>query len=109
PHRVALFLTRPSYGIPFFPYTTLFRSPHAVCNLRNIFSFSIDQFTDNQPHKLCFSLVEGRSVVHLVSLRRKFQVVGKQEEPPFQDRKSTRLNSSHVKISYSASCLQKTW
>src|SRR5690606_41135460 len=27
--------------------------------------------------------------------------------PPFLDRKSTRLNSSHVKISYAVSCLKK--
>src|SRR5690606_40696699 len=28
-------------------------------------------------------------------------------EAPFQDRKSTRLNSSHVKISYAVFCLKK--
>src|SRR5690606_40028013 len=28
-------------------------------------------------------------------------------EPPAQDRKSTRLNSSHVKISYAVFCLKK--
>src|SRR5690606_39547074 len=28
-------------------------------------------------------------------------------EPPGQDRKSTRLNSSHVKISYAVFCLKK--
>src|SRR5699024_12472176 len=28
--------------------------------------------------------------------------------PPLPDRKSTRLNSSHVSTSYAASCLQKT-
>src|SRR5436305_3600787 len=27
--------------------------------------------------------------------------------PPFQDRKSTRLNSSHVRISYAVFCLKK--
>src|SRR5439155_9367525 len=29
------------------------------------------------------------------------------EEPPFEDRKSTRLNSSHVAISYAVFCLKK--
>src|SRR5690606_23004090 len=30
-----------------------------------------------------------------------------QGQPPFSDRKSTRLNSSHVKISYAVFCLKK--
>src|SRR5690606_40538711 len=34
-------------------------------------------------------------------------VDGTLEGQPFQDRKSTRLNSSHVKISYAVFCLKK--
>src|SRR5436309_16099400 len=62
-----------------FPYTTLFRS-------RN------DQFLVvglNRPGKVELS--------HLLSL----------SYPSFGDRKSTRLNSSHVKISYAVFCLKK--
>src|SRR5690606_41628429 len=32
---------------------------------------------------------------------------GLRRQPPFRDRKSTRLNSSHVKISYAVFCLKK--
>ena len=38
-----------------------------------------------------------RMVVHLLLLM----------EPPFLDRKSTRLNSSHTVISYAVFCLKK--
>src|SRR5690606_39880940 len=34
-------------------------------------------------------------------------IAGRQVFPPPRDRKSTRLNSSHVKISYAVFCLKK--
>src|SRR3989442_5301923 len=61
-----------------FPYTTLFRShPVAPAELRGL-----DQ--------------------HL----RRARTAG-DSRPPAQDRKSTRLNSSHVRISYAVFCLKK--
>src|SRR5204863_2992944 len=57
-----------------FPYTTLFRSPHA------------------------------RGQLH-VRRSRGLERVGR--GGPVQDRKSTRLNSSHVEISYAVFCLKK--
>src|SRR5690606_39325935 len=39
--------------------------------------------------------------------RRQRQVLGHMPAGPGEDRKSTRLNSSHVKISYAVFCLKK--
>src|SRR5690606_41839757 len=90
---------------PLFPYTTLFRSlgPDAgeAAEL-------VDQVLD-------------RTFVHPATLRRSGPVVvllvddRPAEEPRHEgradeagvDRKSTRLNSSHVKISYAVFCLKK--
>src|SRR5207302_8772654 len=74
-----------------FPYTTLFRSCGAFAirlgfRLRNAALFSTASFL----LRLRYSHgVSARSEVHK------------------QDRKSTRLNSSHVKISYAVFCLKK--
>src|SRR3712207_8610335 len=80
-----------------FPYTTLFRS---------------------DPHRLGGIAVEGLKVV-LVSLATEPAVEvdvvdqpGRRPEdavplPAVQDRKSTRLNSSHANISYAVFCLKK--
>src|SRR5437868_8067585 len=63
-----------------FPYTTLFRSTGA----------------------------KGRSRRRLArSPERKQRLRGSVEECRFVDRKSTRLNSSHVSISYAVFCLKK--
>src|SRR5256885_12220065 len=54
-----------------------------------------------------------RSVTHLVSPRPYSDFFNghltgtKQCSPPFVDRKSTRLNSSHLVISYAVFCLKK--
>src|SRR5690554_7735133 len=72
-----------------FPYTTLFRSArgtfHLVLNLLS----QILQLTNGIAVKAVLHL-------HLQYLRKKIQ-----------DRKSTRLNSSHVRISYAVFCLKK--
>src|SRR3712207_8641617 len=67
-----------------FPYTTLFRSRHRVGEV----------------------LAEqgGRGAVRRLG-HRDLQVVGLVEGQ--QDRKSTRLNSSHANISYAVFCLKK--
>src|SRR5258705_5849197 len=69
-----------------FPYTTLFRSVHIALALEglpqrdpNLFSLQV------------FSIVVG----------------GGMSSRLFQDRKSTRLNSSHLGISYAVFCLEK--
>src|SRR5690349_24212557 len=67
-----------------FPYTTLFRSP---------------------PPKLAATRGYGAELVH-------YDLLGEDRERLAQrlaveDRKSTRLNSSHVEISYAVFCLKK--
>src|SRR5947207_3479277 len=62
-----------------FPYTTLFRS--AGCGT-------------------------GRNIVYV--LREGYEVFGADPDPQaIEDRKSTRLNSSHTVISYAVFCLKK--
>src|SRR5258708_27159861 len=68
-----------------FPYTTLFRS-------RDLSSFG--PFAVSHPLPLPCSL---RPLLPVPSTR----------VPLFQDRKSTRLNSSHQIISYAVFCLKK--
>src|SRR5256885_8870196 len=74
-----------------FPYTTLFRSRiPLLARLRflAIFSTNLDQFF----------MVDVGSLQHQVA-------AGVEERSP--DRKSTRLNSSHLVISYAVFCLKK--
>src|SRR5689334_24428267 len=71
-----------------FPYTTLFRS-HIHRALRRTLLFD--------HHAAC-------GVAHLSSQR---GIVEHPLEFLFQDRKSTRLNSSHSSISYAVFCLKK--
>src|SRR5690625_7085697 len=78
---------------PFFPYTTLFRSLSSAFNggfnfnLGGQYSHAIIQA--QQQHKVDFLKTKARF---------NYQ---------FTDRKSTRLNSSHVAISYAVFCLKK--
>src|SRR3712207_7231856 len=73
-----------------FPYTTLFRSVHDVrrCGRRR----------PRGPPRLRSVRPEGR---------RRGVAVGRRPRPTAQDRKSTRLNSSHANISYAVFCLKK--
>src|SRR2546430_4411276 len=67
-----------------FPYTTLFRSHGADCGLGGD---GIDVRFDR---------------VRASSMSRAYSA-----QPPGEDRKSTRLNSSHSQISYAVFCLKK--
>src|SRR2546427_3373206 len=69
-----------------FPYTTLFRSLEAV----------------DEDHRLPLAL---DNVVDLYALRG--ELVRGGGSGAEQDRKSTRLNSSHSQISYAVFCLKK--
>src|SRR5438874_5874157 len=70
-----------------FPYTTLFRSPLVV---------SAKSFVST-PVTVSLKVTVNWTLAELVGL------------PPVRtiDRKSTRLNSSHVEISYAVFCLKK--
>src|SRR5690554_7266399 len=76
-----------------FPYTTLFRSAEEVTRLR----------AENKP-----------TIPVLLCDEKKANVFLRDDEPAVAaklhmkgDRKSTRLNSSHVRISYAVFCLKK--
>src|SRR5690606_42049470 len=91
---------RPPHCSPLFPYTTLFRSVH------------------HQAPPLRPSLPVGLHVGghkpflhHDIAVQEDDELRPGRFDPPVAgrgaDRKSTRLNSSHVKISYAVFCLKK--
>src|SRR5690349_23126716 len=83
-----------------FPYTTLFRSMPADANQNgDIFGGWIMAQVDIAGGTVAARVARGR--VATVAVK---EFVFKQ---PVQDRKSTRLNSSHVEISYAVFCLKK--
>src|SRR3989442_5476461 len=79
-----------------FPYTTLFRSRTTGI---------VDPFTEK--------ILPETTLFPFQRVRQRFErpVVGAGEREtrsfPAEDRKSTRLNSSHVRISYAVFCLKK--
>src|SRR2546430_10026938 len=77
-----------------FPYTTLFRSPEFL-NKTGTPEFNAQlkrtQFADSHGHGWIFRQVFKRD----------------REGNLLEDRKSTRLNSSHSQISYAVFCLKK--
>src|SRR5256885_13232134 len=85
-----------------FPYTTLFRSHHRLeyAHAANYFLFcEPDGHLDNERRSLRRRL----SHFHCRSERRHWSLRHQLE----RDRKSTRLNSSHLVISYAVFCLRK--
>src|SRR5256885_3258498 len=74
-----------------FPYTTLFRSPRTgrVRDARDHFH----RVAQAEPRHAARDVEQGRGIGHLHEQR--------------IDRKSTRLNSSHLVISYAVFCLKK--
>src|SRR5699024_12241946 len=77
-----------------FPYTTLFRSRAAR-----------DPEEAQQPHHVVDA--QGTGVPHVRAQQRDPGRVAARRQPAREDRKSTRLNSSHVSISYAVFCLKK--
>src|SRR2546430_7756080 len=76
-----------------FPYTTLFRSPPEVMFLKR----DVDDLLRDYR-------AAGRGKVKLVIADPSADSAARREA---QDRKSTRLNSSHSQISYAVFCLKK--
>src|SRR5690349_23913839 len=90
-----------------FPYTTLFRSvqiPIRVCR------FDMPEIGGQDPEPRAGVNTIALSVEHRADRERVAQPVQcwSVSRPRLQpDRKSTRLNSSHVEISYAVFCLKK--
>src|SRR5947209_15205286 len=94
---------------PFFPYTTLFRSRNgddhskvvgASTGRRESASGARLRFTERRQDPLCNLM--WLNAIHVHHQIRRF--VG--ADPVVEDRKSTRLNSSHANISYAVFCLK---
>src|SRR2546430_3130184 len=81
-----------------FPYTTLFRS---CLTSRGPSSGSITVLESIQQHTLD-DAQRGE-----ISQQRRSPEADKRQRDPREDRKSTRLNSSHSQISYAVFCLKK--
>src|SRR3712207_6846981 len=79
-----------------FPYTTLFRSRRVVRLEARIAAPEVHAELRAQGRK---------AAVHLGRRRPRQRARGVVERP--EDRKSTRLNSSHANISYAVFCLKK--
>src|SRR5690349_23398330 len=90
----------PPHTYTLFPYTTLFRSAQS--------KESGDG--ENVKNERCRNHVVEQIAVE-VSVLLRGGIVGawqhQRHRPDAQDRKSTRLNSSHVEISYAVFCLKK--
>src|SRR5256885_4558438 len=86
-----------------FPYTTLFRSPHLRPFLDALLHKAADALELHRRHDRTHvdRFVERRADAQLLHAGAELlrQAVG--------DRKSTRLNSSHLVISYAVFCLKK--
>src|SRR5438309_5235785 len=85
---VFVLMIRPTPRSTLFPYTTLFRS------IRGGQAGRVIGFGDGQ--------------VKRADMGVRINVLIADNEPAVQDRKSTRLNSSHSSISYAVFCLKKT-
>src|SRR3712207_7920655 len=78
-----------------FPYTTLFRSP---AQGRDAVGRGEDEFVEQRPQKAPLVYREVWATHRFLG-----GLLGRGH----QDRKSTRLNSSHANISYAVFCLKK--
>src|SRR5690606_42022469 len=96
-----LLMPRPPPSSTLFPYTTLFRSDadrHHVAGRRGQHRHvHVDVGHQRAVHR--------RVVGEPFGAEQSLLLPGQRDEQ--QDRKSTRLNSSHVKISYAVFCLKK--
>src|SRR5690348_17454314 len=72
-----------------FPYTTLFRSLSSENGSKHPLMAELEHVLDIF-YRMGFTAVESREI-----------------DDDYQDRKSTRLNSSHPSISYAVFCLKK--
>src|SRR5204863_4819305 len=99
-HQTAFFmlmLRRPPRST-LFPYTTLFRSRVDALVAEGLLASSAERGDSGHLHRQLELTEGGRARVAEEALALL------QREP---DRKSTRLNSSHVEISYAVFCLKK--
>src|SRR5690606_41566197 len=97
----------PSLLPPLFPYTTLFRSKasriESAVGIQSFLEPSHQEKTAGRPSP------DGDPLFHFEGCLLQNQISSRflKPSPELLDRKSTRLHSSHVKISYAVFCLKK--
>src|SRR5207249_12055054 len=97
--------TPPPPTATLFPYTTLFRSHQHVLEVAGLRERrrGLAQQRGGDDRHLGAAVVEKVSIVGGTHQR----VHRHRDRAELEDRKSTRLNSSHVSISYAVFCLKK--
>src|SRR3712207_6966652 len=80
-----------------FPYTTLFRSLSSTFRLSNRRPFHYAEANGDQRPDVYLANADSEEALRIL----------RERTPNVQDRKSTRLNSSHANISYAVFCLKK--
>src|SRR5256885_3678974 len=88
-----------------FPYTTLFRS-HLARPGETVWSISGDGGFQMNMAEIA-TMVQERLPIKMAIFNNGYLGMVRQWQQFFQDRKSTRLNSSHLVISYAVFCLKK--
>src|SRR5690554_7456143 len=79
-----------------FPYTTLFRSRWVFSNMASVIRYHLMTYIN------LFKFLKSPKANYVDLTTKNLSQLSL-----FQDRKSTRLNSSHVRISYAVFCLKK--
>src|SRR5690606_41138049 len=92
-----------------FPYTTLFRSYSYTQEQYHVFVDLMKNDKKNEDNKIGFALLKdiGNCTYNIYVEEDDIKSALDYYSKVSQDRKSTRLNSSHVKISYAVFCLKK--
>src|SRR5262245_63357296 len=86
---------------PLFPYTTLFRSHTPAAALRRSLPRAVWRLSGDEMSNV-------RTIdTHTHVLTEETAALLRKEAATVPDRKSTRLNSSHLGISYAVFCLKK--
>src|SRR5690242_21316668 len=89
-----------------FPYTTLFRSFLEALVGRATLTVDVASVDSDESDELNGTAPAG-ATVEALNLTYAAQVPGAADRWESLDRKSTRLNSSHMSISYAVFCLKK--
>src|SRR5690606_41186931 len=103
---LVLMLRRPPSST-LFPYTTLFRSGRRARGAHGVAQAHADR--ERQRRHVHDGNRRAQHRGHIEAARRRLPHAAVAPSPALLalDRKSTRLNSSHVKISYAVFCLKK--
>src|SRR5699024_12455198 len=104
-----LSMSSPSLISPLFPYTTLFRSQHSFIPWQHAGSIEAKEKQDGINYRELAKQGYCTITSHPQGLINEEQVYHwlLNYIHDNEDRKSTRLNSSHVSISYAVFCLKK--